>query len=86
MVVLAKPGDGLARRKAVEDGQRGQGCSGATDAAAAGDFDAFSVPRAAVRLVQGIEGIGAVNGNRRSRASGFAGGARWERRHQPEAV
>ena len=63
MVVVADPGDGLVRCKAIEDGQCGQCSSCATDAAAAGDFDAFTVLSTAVGLVQGVESVGAIAGN-----------------------
>jgi len=63
VVILANPGHGLFRRKTVKDGQRGQRCSCATDAAAADNFDAFPVVSTAESLVQGVEGLDPVSGN-----------------------
>ena len=63
VVVGPDPVDGLPRRQAVENSERGKGGSCAADAASARDFDPFPSVCAAVGLAQGVESVGAVDGD-----------------------
>ena len=63
VVIIANPYDSLIRRQAVQDCQRGQRSSRATDAASADNLDALPVVRTAESLVQCVEGLDAVIGN-----------------------
>ena len=63
VVVGSDPGDCLRRREAVEDGQRGESGPRAADATPASDFDSFAGVCPAMGLAQGVECVGAVEGD-----------------------
>lgn len=63
MVVAADPGEGFPWGEAVEDGHCGESRSGAADAAATGDLDAFTGVCAVVGFVEGVQGVVAVDGD-----------------------
>jgi hypothetical protein len=61
--MVANPGHSLVRRKAVKDGQRGQGGSCAAHATATDNLNPFAVVSTAQSLVKSVEGLDAITRN-----------------------
>src|SRR6266566_524237 len=60
-VIAADPAERVPRGEAIEDGQCGEGSSGAADAAVTGHLNALASTCATVGFAQGVQGIVAVD-------------------------